>query len=87
MNLRNVGFKLHLVVNEQGDLLSVQISQGNVDDRTPVPDLLQSICGKVFADQGYVSHALAKKLLEDLGIEFFAKPRCNMKNHLMRLTD
>jgi transposase len=81
------GFKLHLVVNEQGDLLNVQVTPGNVDDRKPVPDLLQSLLGKVFADRGYVGQALAKKLLEDLGIEFFAKPRRNMKNHLMRLTD
>ena len=81
------GFKLHLVVNEQGDLLSAQITPGNVGDRTPVPDLLQSLFGKVFADRGYVGHALAKKLLEELSIEFFAKPRRNMKNHLMRITD
>jgi transposase len=81
------GFKLHLVVNEQGDLLNVQITPGNVDDRKPVSDLLQRLFGKVFADRGYVSQTLAKKLLQDLGIEFFAKPRRNVKNHLIRLTD
>ena len=53
----------------------------------PVPDLLESLFGKVFADRGYVSKSLAQKLLEDFGIEFFAKPRRNMKNSLMRLTD
>jgi hypothetical protein len=81
------GFKLHLVVNEQGELLNVQITPGNVDDRTPVPDLLQSLFGKVFADRGYVSKPLAHKLLKEFGIEFFAKPKRNMKNQLMRLTD
>jgi hypothetical protein len=81
------GFKLHLVVNEQGELLNVQITPGNVDDRTPVPDLLQSLFGKVFADRGYVSKPLAHKLLQEFGIEFFAKPKRNMKNQLMRLTD
>jgi len=81
------GFKLHLVVNEIGELLNLQITSGNVDDRVPVPDLLQSLFGKVFADRGYVSKSLAQKLLEDFGIEFFAKPRRNMKNSLMRLTD
>jgi hypothetical protein len=30
---------------------------------------------------------LAQRLFETYGIEFFAKPRRNMKNHLMRLTD
>jgi transposase len=81
------GFKLHLVVNDFGELLNVHITPGNVDDRKPVPQLLQSLFGKVFADRGYVSGALAEKLLQDFGIEFFAKPKRNMKNRLMRLHD
>jgi len=31
------GFKLHLIVNEQGEILSFCITPGNVDDRRPVP--------------------------------------------------
>jgi len=81
------GFKLHLVVNDRGELLNVQITPGNVDDRKPVPDLLQHLFGKVFGDKGYVSKTLATQLFEDYGIEFFARPRRNMTNHLMRLTD
>lgn len=81
------GFKLHLIVNERGELLNLQITPGNTDDRKPVPDLLKSLFGKVFADRGYVSASLAEKLLQEHGIEFFAKPRRNMKNSLMRLTD
>ncbi len=81
------GFKLHLVVNEQGELPNVQITFGNVDDRRPVFDLLKNLFGKVFADRGYVSQQLATQLFTELGIEFFAKSRRNMKNHLMRLTD
>lgn len=81
------GFKLHLVINELGELVNVQLTPGNTDDRKPVPDLLQSLFGKVFADRGYVSKKLAQELLEAYGIEFFAKPRRNMKNQLMRLND
>jgi transposase len=81
------GFKLHLVVNELGQLLNVHLTPGNVDDRSPVPTLLQGLFGKIFADRAYVSQKLATKLLKDLGIEFFAKPRRNMKNKLMRLHD
>ena len=44
------GFKLHLVVNEYGELLNLQLTPGNVDDRKPVPDLLRFLFGKVFAD-------------------------------------
>ena len=81
------GFKLHLVVNDLGELLNVYITPGNVDDRKPVPHLLQSLFGKVFADRGYISQPLADQLRQDLAIEFFVKPRRNMKNYLMRLHD
>ena len=81
------GFKLHLVVNERGELLNLQITPGNIDDRKPVPDLVQPLFGKIFADRGYVSQPLATKLLENFGIQFFAKPRRNMKNRLMLLSD
>ena len=49
--------------------------------------LLEGVWGKVFADKGYVSKVLAKDLFEAFGIEFFAKPKRNMKNKLMRLSD
>ena len=78
---------LHLVVNELGELLNIQITVGNVDDRKPVEELVKQLFGKVFADRGYVSQPLTEKLRETYGIEFFAKPKRNMKNKLMRLTD
>jgi Transposase DDE domain len=81
------GFKLHLVVNESGELLNLTITPGNTDDRKPVLNLLKMLFGKVFADRGYVSKPLAQQLLDTYGIEFFAKPKRNMKNHLMRLHD
>lgn len=37
------GFKLHLAVNEVGQLLNVQLTPGNVDDRCPIPDLLKGL--------------------------------------------
>jgi hypothetical protein len=81
------GFKLHLVVNEYGQLLNVTLTPGNTDDRKQVRDLLKHLFGKVFADRGYVSQSLAEDLFNSYGLQFFAKPKRNMKNHLMRLTD
>jgi hypothetical protein len=81
------GFKLRLVVNKHGELLNLCITPGNTNDRKPAPELLKPLFGKVFADRGYVSTALAQQLLTDFGIKFFAKPRCNMKNQLMHLSD
>ena len=77
------GFKLHLVINHHGELLDCTVTPGNTDDRKPVVQLLRGCFGKVFADKGYVSKALAKRLWESQRIQFFAKPRRNMKNALM----
>jgi hypothetical protein len=30
------GFKLHLIVNDKVDILNFVITQGNIDDRTPL---------------------------------------------------
>ena len=75
------------MVNERGQILNVTLTPGNVDDRVPVRDLLSELFGKVFADRGYVSKKLASQLLEEFDIQFFAKPRRNMKNKLIRLHD
>ena len=29
------GFKLHLIINERGDLLALALTPGNIDDRKP----------------------------------------------------
>lgn len=81
------GFKLHLVVNEKGELLNFVLTPGNTDDRTPVPKLLQQLFGKVFGDKGYASQKLAKQLLESAGVQLLTKLRRNMKNRLMPLND
>lgn len=81
------GFKLHLVVNDRGELLNMILTPGNTDDRTPVPKLLQQLFGKVFADKGYVSHKLAKQLLKTAGIQLITKLKRNMKQRLMPLND
>ena len=62
------GFKLHLVTNDCGELLNITVTSSNTDDRKPVPQLLQSLVGKVFADKGYTSALLAKSLLESFGV-------------------
>lgn len=81
------GFKLHLVINDKGELLNFTLTPGNIDDRTPVPKLLQQLFGKVFADKGYVSQKLAKQLLAMTGVQLITKLRRNMKNRLMALSD
>lgn len=81
------GFKLHLVVNDQGELLNIMLTPDNTDDRKPGPELLKALFGKVFADRGYVSQSLFEQLRHTCGIALYAKPKRNMKPRLMRLTD
>jgi hypothetical protein len=52
-----------------------------------VPQLLQNLVGKVFADKGYISAPLAKSLLESFGVQLITKFKSNMKNRLMSLSD
>ena len=81
------GFKLHLVVNHQGELLNITVTPGNTHDRTPVPQLLHPLSGKVFADKGYVSQKLAQQLLKNRGIRLITKLKRNMKQRLIPLND
>ena len=80
------GFKLHLVVNDQGEILAFQLTPGNVDDRKPVPKMTEKLFGKLFADRGYISQALFQQLYEE-GLVLITSIRKNMKNHLMLLED
>jgi hypothetical protein len=74
------GFKLHLVVNELGEIVNFVFSPGNVDDRNEnlMGKLTQKLFGKLFGDKGYLS----KKLFEFLwskGIQMITKLKRNMK--------
>jgi hypothetical protein len=81
------GFKLHLVINEQGELLACQVTPGNVDDREPVPALCRRLFGKLIADRGYISQPLFEQLLDTFGVQLITKLRKNMKNRLLPLID
>lgn len=82
------GFKLHLITNERGQLLSFYLSKGNVDDRNPnvIQAMTKEIFGKLFGDKGYLSSALFQALFAD-GIQLITKLRKNMKGHIMSLSD
>lgn len=80
------GFKLHLIINDIGEIIAYMLSAGNVDDRIPVPDLSKDILGKLFGDKGYISQELFLKLYEK-GIEIITRLKRNMKNKLMNLVD
>nr|WP_084610655.1 transposase [Synechocystis sp. PCC 7509] len=67
--------------------LNFQVTPGNIDDRKPVPRLLQYLFGKVFADKGYISLKLTKDLLDSVGVQLITKLKRNMKQRLMPQVD
>jgi len=80
------GFKLHLIINDQGEILAVNLTPGNVDDRKPVPLMAQNLFGKLFADKGYISQKLFDQLIAH-DLQLITRLRKNMKNRLMPLAD
>lgn len=80
------GFKLHLIINDLGELISFSITPGNVSDIDVAPKLCQNIYGKLFGDKGYISKTLFESLFKR-GISLFTGIRRNMKNKLFNVMD
>ena len=73
------GFKLHVIINDTGDLLDVALTPGNIDDRRPLwgmnPDV--PLHGSLYGDRGYISKDLRAKRHKQ-GIDLVYKVRRNM---------
>ena len=69
-------FKLHVIVNHLGDIVSVKLTPANVDDRTPVPEMARELVDKLYGDKGYLSTALSDTLLEE-GVTLITNVRKN----------
>lgn len=82
------GFKLHLIINDKGEILDFMLTQGNVDDREPLKNkkFHNKVFGKLVGDKGYISQSLFDMLFVD-GIHLITKIRKNMKNSLMQIKD
>lgn len=75
------GFKLHLIINDKGEVLSFYLTKGNVDDRDAktITSMTKEIFGKLFGDKGYISKALSDILFGN-GIQLITAVRRNMKS-------
>lgn len=81
------GFKLHLVFNDRGELLTFTLTPGNVDDRNPVAEFAKRLFGKLFGDKGYMSQPLVKQVQSGFGIQLITPRRKNMKPLDLSLVD
>ncbi len=83
------GFKGHIVVNSNCEIIDFQLTKGNVADNDE--NLLHSLCrnvyGKVYGDKGYILNPEKFESLLNKGIQIVSKIRNNMKNRLMDLND
>lgn len=82
------GFKLHLIINDQGEITSFAITPGNMDDRNKAlfEKLTRGLFGKLFGDRGYISKELFESLLGK-GVQLITTLKKNMKNKLMPFMD
>ena len=82
------GFKLHIIINDKGEILNFTITQANIDDRTPLKkkSFLDKIYGKLYADKGYIGKDLMQLLFAD-GLHLITHIKNNMKNSLMTMSD
>jgi transposase len=81
-----MGFKLHMIINSKGQIISIKITCGNVDDRIPVKQLTKGLRGSLYADKGYISKELFKEIYAD-GLRIVTSVKANMKNYFMTMKD
>ena len=74
------------MINHIGEIISLNITPDNTNDRTPIPELCKNLYGKLYADKGYMGKKLSEKLTES-DINLVTTVRKNIKAKVMSLFD
>ena len=53
-----MGFKLHLVINNKGEIMAIKITKGNASDLSVVSGITKGLYGKLFGDNARHSDTL-----------------------------
>ena len=77
------GLKIHLVINNLGEIMNFALTKGNIADNNAelLQGLLKDLKGACYGDKGYIT-----KLFEtfyEKGLSLITKVRKNMKNKLL----
>jgi hypothetical protein len=72
------GFKLHLILNNHGEIISFSLTPGNTDDRAVLKKITQGLQGWLVGDRGYISKKHAE-FLKEKGLELITRLKKNMK--------
>lgn len=83
-----LGFKLHLICSERGELLNFMVTPGDLDDKKPLEykSFVNFLFGKLVGDKGYISKGLFNRLFVD-DIQLITKLKSNTKGVLTTLSD
>jgi len=72
------GLKLHLIINDTGQLIAFKITSGNIHDTKGAQPMLEKLTGLAFGDKGYIGKKLFDNLLSK-GLKLITRKRKNMK--------
>jgi Transposase DDE domain len=75
------GLKLHIVINEQGELIAFKITSGKQNDAKAGESIMQDLQGLIFGDKGYIGKDLFSRLVEK-GLKLITRVRKNMKEKI-----
>ena len=81
-----MGYKLHLIINNKGEIMAIKITKGNTSDLSCTVALTQGLQRKLCGDKGYISKSLFDRLYAR-NIRLFTGIRRDMKNHLLEIED
>jgi len=73
------GLKIHIVINDKGELMAFKITKGERHDSQVAEKLLGFARGLAFGDKGYISKKIFDALLKK-GLKLITRKRKNMKN-------
>ena len=76
------GLKLHLIINNKGEIMALKITPGNTDDRAALKEIVRTLSGKCYADRGYIGQNLFQSLWKK-GLHLITGIRKNMKCYLI----
>ena len=83
------GFKLHIVIDENGNILNFSFTPGNVSDANAatLKSLLADLFGNIYGDKGYLLNQELFEYFYENGLHMITKIRSNMNNKLMEFSD
>jgi Transposase DDE domain len=81
------GMKIHLIINNLGEIVNFVLTAGNVSDNAQIvlDKLFDQVQGKCFGDKGYITKLFEYYLQK--GVQLITRIRKNMKNKPMDWCD